>query len=74
MPLREDFDGAEPVRSERRIRDSGRLATGTLACPVCRHGGRVRDFLSLAAPARPARVAVRVVPRLRAASGSARAA
>ena len=95
MPLREDFDGAEPVRTERRIRDSGRLATGTLACPVCdapvapagvmspadalecpvcRHGGRVRDFLSLAAPARPARVAVRVVPRLRAASGSARAA
>ena len=35
MPLREDFDGAEPVRTERRIRDSGRLATGTLACPVC---------------------------------------
>jgi hypothetical protein len=34
-----------------------------LACPFCRHGGAVRDFLSLAAPSRPARVAVRVVPR-----------
>jgi hypothetical protein len=31
-----------------------------LRCPFCRHGARLRDFLSLAAPARPARVAVRV--------------
>ena len=31
-----------------------------LACPLCDHAGRVRDFLSLASPARPARVAVRV--------------
>jgi hypothetical protein len=31
-----------------------------LWCPFCRHGATVRDFLSLAAPSRPARVAVRV--------------
>jgi hypothetical protein len=32
-----------------------------LACPFCAHAGAVRDFLSLAAPARPARVRLRVV-------------
>jgi hypothetical protein len=32
-----------------------------LACPFCDHSGTVRDFLSLTSPARPARVAVRVV-------------
>ena len=31
-----------------------------LACPYCSHHGRVRDFLSLAAPSRPARVVVRI--------------
>ena len=31
------------------------------ACPYCDHAGRVRDFLSLEAPSRPARVQVRVV-------------
>jgi hypothetical protein len=31
-----------------------------LACPVCAHGGAVRDFLSLAPPTRPARVQVRL--------------
>lgn len=31
-----------------------------LACPYCRRRGRVRDFLSLSAPTRPARVVVRV--------------
>ena len=36
-----------------------------LACPYCAHEGPVRDFLSLAAPARPARVEVHVVQRLR---------
>lgn len=36
------------------------------ACPVCAHAGAVRDFLSLAAPTRPARVDVRIVPRRRA--------
>jgi hypothetical protein len=34
-----------------------------LGCPFCLHAGAVRDFLSLAAPARPARVVVRVVQR-----------
>ena len=32
-----------------------------LACPYCAHAGAVRDFLSLAPPARPARVEVRIV-------------
>ena len=32
-----------------------------LRCPYCGHDAAVRDFLSLAAPARPARVAVRLV-------------
>jgi hypothetical protein len=32
-----------------------------LHCPFCAHAGAVRDFLSLAAPTRPARVRVRVV-------------
>jgi len=31
-----------------------------LGCPYCGHGGAVRDFLSLTAPSRPARVRVRV--------------
>jgi hypothetical protein len=33
----------------------------TLSCPFCAHGASVRDFLSLSAPSRPARVEVRVV-------------
>jgi len=37
--------------------------TDALACPYCGHAGAVRDFLSLARPSRPARVAVRVVSR-----------
>jgi hypothetical protein len=36
-----------------------------LACPFCAHAAAVRDFLSLAAPSRPARVEVRVVQRAR---------
>ncbi len=36
-----------------------------LGCPFCRHGGAVRDFLSLAPPSRPARVELRVVQRAR---------
>ena len=31
-----------------------------LSCPFCECSGRVRDFLSLAAPSRPARVDIRV--------------
>lgn len=38
-----------------------------LACPYCDHGGAVREFLSMAAPSRPARVVVRVVIPARAA-------
>ena len=32
--------------------------TATLHCPFCAHEAPVRDFLSLAAPTRPTRVAV----------------
>lgn len=38
-----------------------------LECPYCGEAGAVRDFLSLAAPSRPARVEVRVVRGARAA-------
>jgi hypothetical protein len=40
----------------------GRVLTPSdgLDCPFCRHSGPTRDFLSLAIPSRPARVAVRV--------------
>jgi hypothetical protein len=34
--------------------------TASLVCPVCEHIGRVRDFLSLATPTRPAHVVVRL--------------
>ena len=72
---------------EQRPARSQRVATGTLACPLCDapvalagggvtpaselgcpfcgHAGAVRDFLSLAGPVRPARVAVRAVLRAR---------
>jgi hypothetical protein len=36
-----------------------------ISCPFCRSAGAVRDFLSLSAPSRPARVEVRVVQRRR---------
>jgi hypothetical protein len=46
------------------VAPNGRLSPSqALACPFCGHGGPVRDFLSLAAPARPARVQVVVVER-----------
>ena len=49
---------------------SGRMSPAApLACPFCGHGGPVRDFLSLAVPARPARVEVRVVDRRTTAGG-----
>ncbi|WP_026911506.1 hypothetical protein [Patulibacter minatonensis] len=38
-----------------------RSPSDALACPVCDHAGRIRDFLSMAAPVRPARVEVRLV-------------
>jgi len=34
-----------------------------LGCPFCGHAARVRDFLSLGDPVRPARVEVRVIAR-----------
>lgn len=34
--------------------------TATIACPYCARSGPLREFLSLAAPTRPARVIVRV--------------
>lgn len=36
-----------------------------LDCPFCRYAAPLRDFLSLAAPTRPARVVVRAVARSR---------
>jgi hypothetical protein len=96
--LQRGIDGAEPIRPDpvgstaethehRRRVATGRLGTGTLACPhcdapvalapgpaavgdplgcpFCHHTAAVRDFLSLAAPARPARVEVRIVRRSR---------
>jgi hypothetical protein len=36
-----------------------------IGCPFCGHMGRVREFLTLGEPSRPARVAVRVVRRER---------
>jgi hypothetical protein len=39
--------------------NGSRLAlTASLSCPFCAHEAPVRDFLSLAAPTRPTRVAV----------------
>jgi hypothetical protein len=48
----------------------GRLSPADpIGCPFCAHAAAVRDFLSLAPPARPARVEVRVVPRARRVAG-----
>jgi hypothetical protein len=44
-----------PVMPSRAV-----LPSEPLSCPFCEHAGRVRDFLSLGAPTRPARVEVRV--------------
>ena len=43
----------------------GAAPADAMACPFCAHAGRVRDFLSLGDPTRPARVEVRVVARRR---------
>jgi hypothetical protein len=43
----------------------GMSVTDGLGCPFCLHAGLVREFLSLAAPTRPARVELRVVRRHR---------
>ena len=39
--------------------------SAALVCPYCDHRAPLRDFLSLAAPSRPTRVALRVVERAR---------
>jgi hypothetical protein len=53
-------------RCDAPVAPAGPLApVDTLRCPFCLQAGAVRDFLSLAAPTRPARVAVRVVERAR---------
>jgi hypothetical protein len=45
---------------------AGRLTPGDpLGCPFCLHAGAVRDFLTLGAPTRPARVELHVVQRRR---------
>ena len=50
------------------VAPSGPLTPAELvACPYCAHVAAVREFLSLAAPTRPARVEVRVVHRVSAA-------
>ena len=46
------------------VAPTGRLSPADpLGCPFCGHAGAVRDFLSLQAPVRPARVEVRVALR-----------
>jgi hypothetical protein len=46
------------------VAPAGRMTPAqAVGCPYCGHAAAIRDFLSLAAPARPARVAVRVVRR-----------
>ena len=47
------------------VSPGGRMLTPAqpIDCPFCLHHGRVREFLSLASPSRPAHVQVRVVNR-----------
>ncbi len=48
------------------VSPEGRMTpAAALRCPYCGESGAVRDFLSLGAPARPARVEVHVVQRRR---------
>ena len=51
-------------RCDAPVAIAGSLAPADpLGCPFCGHDGALREFLSLAGPARPARVEVRVVQR-----------
>jgi len=46
------------------VAPAGRMrAADPVGCPYCDHWAPAREFLTLGAPTRPARVAVRVVPR-----------
>ena len=47
-----------------RPHEDGMSPADAIECPFCERFGRVRDFLTLGAPTRPARVEVRI--RLRA--------
>jgi hypothetical protein len=58
-----------PVAPARPLSPADRIA-----CPFCAHAGAVREFLSLAPPTRPARVAVRVYAAQRKPVGSGRGA
>ena len=49
-----DCDAPVAIAGTRRPHDA-------LNCPYCGRAGALRDFLSLAAPTRPARVEIRVV-------------
>lgn len=49
-----DCDAPISIAGSRRPQD-------LLSCAFCGHHGALRDFLSLAAPTRPARVEIRVV-------------
>jgi hypothetical protein len=49
-----DCDAPVAIAGPRRPHDA-------LSCSFCGHGGALREFLSLAAPSRPARVEIRVV-------------
>ena len=51
-------------RCDAPVAPAGPLSpVAVIACPFCGHGGPLREFLSLGAPTRPARVVVRVVER-----------
>jgi hypothetical protein len=53
-------------RCDAPVAPAGPLSpVAVIACPFCGHGGPLREFLSLGAPTRPARVVVRVVERRR---------
>ena len=43
--------------------EDGLTLTEELSCPFCAYRGPVREFLSLRAPTRPARVSVRITLR-----------
>jgi hypothetical protein len=46
-----------------------RALSHALHCPYCGHTAALHDFLSLAAPTRPTRVQIRMLPRPRRARG-----
>ena len=64
VPSGDVVEAALQVRNDAPVPPHVPVSPATLLiCPFCLQSGRGRDFLSLAAPTRPARVHVRVVPR-----------